>query len=221
MSRQEHAGLLDHRKIAESYKCQVTGVLSKYFFSGFERMPEMKKLISLVSLLTLLLSACASQAQTAAAGHYAGQVEGSNAFIGLVTNGKQLGAFFCDGTEGAAPVVWGWFQGDLNGSAFDLTNEKGDRLAGNFEANGASGTITLADTNALSFQAQPVDQPAGLYRFEETIDGVETLTGWIVLANGHWRGGRKIGTQLTAASGKPVSWVEPDPQPWVEPDTQP
>jgi hypothetical protein len=178
-------------------------------------------IFSLVLLFSLLLPACGAQAQTPVTGHYAGQVDGSNAFIGLVTNGQQLQAFFCDGTVEAAPVVWGWFLGDLNGSGFDLTNEKGDRLAGNFEANGASGTITLADGTALNFQAEPVSQPAGLYRLEETIDGVQTVSGWIVLANGELRGGRKTGAQLTSAASRPLGWVEPDPNPWVDPDPQP
>lgn len=177
-----------------------------------KRIPS---LFSLVMLLSLLFSACASQAQTPAAGHYAGQVQGSNAFIGLATNGKQLQAFFCDGTFEAAPVAWGWFRGDLKGSAFDLTNEKGDRLAGKFEANGAGGTITLADGTALNFQAEPVSQPAGLYHLDETIEGVGTVTSWVVLANGELRGGRKSGNQLQLI-------VAPlDSNSWVVIDTQP
>jgi hypothetical protein len=178
-------------------------------------------LFSLVILFSLLFSACGAQAQTIT-GHFAGQVENSNAFIGLVTNGKTLQAYFCDGTAEAAPILWGWFRGDLNGTAFDLTNEKGDRLAGEFSTNDVSGTITLAEGTQLSFQAEQVNEPAGLYRLEETIDGVDTLSGWVVLANGHWRGGRKSGAKLTSA-GQPTGWVEPDTQPisWVEPDPQP
>jgi hypothetical protein len=175
----------------------------------------MKRLISLTILLTIFLSACGAQAQTPAAGHYAGQVEDSNAFIGLVINGKQLQAFFCDGTTQAVPTLWGWFLGDLNNNAFNLTNEKGDRLTGAFETNGASGTITLADGTALNFQADPVSEPAGLYRLEETIDGVDTITDWIVLANGELRGGIKSGSQLQRI-------VLPlDPNGWVEIDTRP
>lgn len=174
----------------------------------------MKKFVSHLILFAVLLAACAPQTQAQpATDHYAGQVDGSQAFIGLVTNGKQLQAYFCDGTEQAAPVLWGWFRGDLNGTTFDLTNEKGDRLAGEFSTNDVSGTITLAEGTQLSFQAGQVNEPAGLYRLEETIDGVDTLSGWVVLANGHWRGGRKSGTQLAAASSKPVSWIEPYTQP--------
>ena len=168
----------------------------------------MKKFISLMILLTVFLSACGAQAQAPAAGHYAGRVEGSNAFIGLVTNGEQVQAFFCDGTVEAAPVLWGWFRGDLTGNAFDLTNEKGDRLAGEFSTNGANGTITLTDGTALNFQAEPVSQPAGVYRLEETIDGAASVTSWIILANGELRGGRDGGTQLIADPGQQNGWID-------------
>ena len=182
----------------------------------------MKKSLSLLILLTLLLTACGGGAQSIT-GNYAGQVGGSNAFIGLVTNGESIMAFFCDGTTEAAPVLWGWFTGELNGNAFDLTSEAGDRLTGESNADGASGTITLTDGTALTFQAERVDQPAGLYRNVETIDGAETISGWIVLANGELRGGRRSGTQFTSATNQPLGWTDPDTSPikWTNPDTSP
>lgn len=175
---------------------------------------------SLVMLLSILFSACSAQTPPVT-GHYAGQVENSNAFIGLVTNGEQLGVYFCDGTQEAAPTLSGWFRGDLKGKKFDLTNDGGDHLTGEFEANRASGTITLADGIALNFQAASVSQPAGLYRLAEMVDGADTVTGWVVLANGELRGGRRSGTKLTSATNQPLGWIEPDTEPWIEPDPQP
>ena len=186
-----------------------------------EEARSSKLLIHLMLAIALfLLSACGSRTQSVT-GNYVGQVEGSNAFIGLVTNGEQVMAFYCDGTTEAAPVLWGWFNGELNGDAFDLTNEAGDRLSGAFESEGASGTITLADGTALTFQSAPVSQPSGLYRNVETTDGVETVSGWIVLTNGELRGGRS-GAQLAAAPGGPVGWIDPDSQPsrWINPDPE-
>jgi hypothetical protein len=101
----------------------------------------------------------------------------------------------------------------VNGNAFDLTNENGDHLTGAFDTDNASGTITLADRAALTFRAERVNKPAGLYRQEETIDGVETITGWVVLANQELRGERRSGTQLLAALWQPVGFVDPDMEP--------
>jgi hypothetical protein len=167
----------------------------------------MKKSLSLLILFTLFLTACGGQTQTPITGSFAGQVESSNAFIGLATNSERLIAFYCDGTTEAPPELWGWFRGEVSGNAFDLTNEGGDRLAGEFSADGASGTITLANGTALTFQAEEVNEPAGLYRQEETVDGVETITGWIVLANEELRGGRRSGSQLNPAP-RPTGWLD-------------
>jgi len=182
----------------------------------------MKKQIFLVLLLMLVVSACGAQTQPVT-GSFAGRVEGSDAFIGLVRNGDQMMTYYCDGTAETTPVLWGWFRGELNGSAFDLTNENGDHLIGEFNADGASGTITLAGGSALNFLAEPVSQPAGLYRHQETVEGAEAVAGWIVLANGEVRGGKQGGSQLISATNKPTGWVDPDVEPvrWVEPDVEP
>lgn len=182
----------------------------------------MKKSLSLVILIILFLTACGTQTQSLS-GNYAGQVDGSNAFIGLVTNGESIMAFFCDGTSDVPPELWGWFRGELNDNSFDLTSENGDHLTGEFNENNASGTITLTDGTALTFQAERVDEPAGLYRNVETIDGVETVSGWIVLANDEFRGGTKSGTQFTSAANQPLGWTDPDVNPvrWTDPDTSP
>jgi hypothetical protein len=170
----------------------------------------MKKSFSLLILFAVFLSACSGQGQTqSVTGSFAGQVEGTSAFIGLVRNGEQLMAFYCDGTTEAAPELWGWFRGEVSGNAFDLTNDNGDRLTGEFSSNSASGTITPANGTGLTFQAERVNEPAGLYRLEETIDGLETVTGWIQLANGEVRGGKKSGNQLLAAPGRPDGFVKP------------
>ncbi len=81
----------------------------------------------------------------------------------------------------------------------------------------------FCDGTALTFQAERVDEPAGLYRYIETIDGVETINGWIVLANNELRGGRRIGTQLTAATSLPIGWLNAntDPVEWTDPSPQP
>jgi hypothetical protein len=50
----------------------------------------MKMSLSLLILLTLFLTACGGQTQTSITGNYAGQVEGSNAFIGLVRRRPEL-----------------------------------------------------------------------------------------------------------------------------------
>lgn len=170
----------------------------------------MKKTFSLLILLTIFLSACGAQTQPVT-GSFAGQVEGSNAFIGLVTNGEQLLAFYCDGTTETAPILWGWFRGDLDSKAFDLTSENGDHLTGEFSANGANGTITLANGTTLAFQAEPVNEPAGLYRHKETVDGQGTISGWIVLANGELRGGRKSESQLGVAPRNQIGFVNSEP----------
>lgn len=66
----------------------------------------------------------------------------------------------------------------------------------------------------MSFSAGAASEPAGLYRGEQTLDGVDYVGGWIVLPNGEERGLIRGGGKFLAQSaGITRSWVDPDGEP--------
>ena len=156
-----------------------------------------RKAILFLLLLCLLLSACGGTGPVADS--FAGRVEGSEAFIAIVTNGERVLAYFCNGQPGAEVTLYGWFRGELDGNVFDLTDESGDRLIGEIDSNGARGTVTPVGGSALAFEAGPVGEPFGLYRVEGTFDGVEYIGGEIVLPNGERRGATRGGNQFVSS----------------------
>jgi hypothetical protein len=168
-------------------------------------------LVVIVFLASVLLTACGGA--SAASGSFAGRVDGSDAFISIVAhkNGK-VTAYVCDGA-----IISEWFKGDLNGSSIDLTNANGAHLTADLSADSTNGTFTPSGGSALNFTTSAVTQPAGLYRAEETVDGVKYVDGWIVLPDGDVRGaksgGGKISTAAKLSTGGGTNWIDPDINP--------
>ena len=167
--------------------------------------------VSVVLLLSLILTACGGAAKPVS-GSFAGKVSGSDAFISIVLHANgEVTAYVCDSV-----AISEWFRGSVDGTTLDLTNASGAHLSADLSADSVTGTFTPADGSALTFSTSAVTQPAGLFRSEETVDGVKYVDGWIFLPDGDVRGARTGGGKITKAT-----WVDPDVAPWIDPDVSP
>ena len=125
----------------------------------------------------------AVQTERGVTGNFVGAVEGTDAFIAIATHEGQTVAYVCDGG-----TVAQWFRGRAAGETLTVALANGARLQARLGAEGASGTVTLADGTARTFAAAPATGEAGLYRATKTVDGVEYVAGWAVRADGAQRG---------------------------------
>jgi hypothetical protein len=148
----------------------------------------------LIVAVILLLAACGGTASsvthtpaaapTAAAlvkGEFVG-VAGSPAGIALSTNGRQVIAYFCNGTFQHISLAQ-WFSGPVTGNRIDITNAHGAHLVATVTAQAITGTVTLDDGTPAPFTARLIPHPGtdnyGLFRSEETFHGVRYLGGWM------------------------------------------
>jgi hypothetical protein len=143
-----------------------------------------------IAMMAVALTACRGQA--AKTTDYAGQIENSKAFIGIATNGTDMLAYVCDGTD-AGVTIAEWFKGTITDKSYELTSKGDARLRGQISDSSATGTLTLADGSAFSFSAPLAAGDAGLYRHEETKAGAPAITGWVVLNDGDIRGAYVFG----------------------------
>ncbi len=181
-------------------------------------------LVVLVVLMSLLLAACGGAAEPLS-GSFVGKVDGSDAFIAVVlhTDGA-VTAYVCDST-----TISEWFKGSVDGASLSLTNADGARLSADLAAGSFDGTFTTSEGISLNFSVTEADQPAGLYRDEDTVDGVDLVAGWIVLPDGDQRGAVSGGGKLLSAPtfntatriGKGTNWTDQEPVPWTNPEPDP
>ena len=151
----------------------------------------------LIVAFTVLLAACGGTASssvthtpaaaptaTAAAlvkGEFTGAA-GSLAGIGLSTNGRQVIAYLCDGKPQHISLAQ-WFQGPVTSTGIDITNAHGAHLVATVSAQAITGTVTLQDGRSAPFTARLISASGsdyGLFRSEETFNGVRYLGGWII-----------------------------------------
>ena len=145
--------------------------------------------LALLLALVMLLAACGSDASSATPtpttptlvkGEFVGDV-GTLGGFGLSTDGQQLIAYLCDGTTTHLSLAE-WFKGSVTNNSIDITNAHGSHLAATLTPQAVTGTITLKDGRSSPFTAKVISDPNsefGLYRSEQTINGVQYLGGWI------------------------------------------
>jgi hypothetical protein len=131
---------------------------------------------------------------------YVGRAAGSEAFVGVVVDGKRVLAYVCDGVPGdpvgTTPTVQAWFNGTSDGSSVDVSQPAG-RLQLQLTDAAMTGTLTLAGGRTLAVTGQPTTGDAGLYRAEAAASGGQAVAGWILAADGGQRGG--VGGSLTTS----------------------
>jgi hypothetical protein len=139
--------------------------------------------------LIMLLAACGGTASSVtqtttpaalAKGEFVGDATGL-AGIALSTNGRQVIAYLCNGDARQLSLAE-WFKGPVTGNGIDITNAHGAHLAATVSAQAITGTVTLKDGRSAPFTARLLPDPGsgyGLFRSEETFNGVRYLGGWI------------------------------------------
>ncbi len=187
-----------------------------------------------VAVLALTAAACGDDADTGSAQgdgapfetHYVGAVEGSDAYIAIISSGSEVAGYLCDSEQ--VDTYFG--KAELSEGVADLTDRDGAQIGSVTIADGAAtGEIDVAGEE-LSFTAEAAAGEAGFYwEVDREDDEPVAETGWVVLADGTFRGIRRdFGGGLSAAANLPVGqpWIDPDPDPirltpWTDPDPQP
>lgn len=137
--------------------------------------------------------------ETTAEGTFVGTVDGTDAYIALVSDGERLAGYVCDGKAGAGSVsVSTWFTS--NSGSERLLARDGTQLGDAVLASdGASGEISIGESS-YEFEAVPASGDAGLYRGVrgELGEPRSVEVGQIVLADGSFRGAAVIRTRTPA-----------------------
>jgi hypothetical protein len=138
----------------------------------------------LAMLAGLGLAACGSGGPKD--GSYVGKVEGTDAYIALVTKGGQVAGYICD-----SATISSWIKtGPVSGNTAALVSRKGVALGSvTWSGSTVSGTLTI-DGAGHAFSAELATGDAGLYRAAQGTPGEvgSVEVGWIVLPNGSQRG---------------------------------
>lgn len=139
-----------------------------------------------------------SQAKDSVAlqGTFVGKVDGSDAYIALVSDTKRVVGYVCDSKR-----VSGWFDvAAIRDGTAKLSSRGGTALGqATFSADGVSGELTIGGARH-AFSAKPSSADAGLYRAahvrrqDGTLGPGEIELGWVVLPDGTQRGGLNTGT---------------------------
>jgi hypothetical protein len=117
--------------------------------------------------------------------HYATELKGTDAFIGIAKTGKCFKAYLSDGTGMATLSVW--FQGCVQREGDRLSAERGGiRLDAEVDRRRASGTITLRDGRALPFSAKG-GFAGGIVGRRFKYEGRRYRSGWVVLGENQVR----------------------------------
>ncbi len=128
----------------------------------------------------------------------AGQLAG----IALSTSGQQVIAYLCNGGYQHVSLAE-WFKGPVTGNGIDITNAHGAHLVAAVSVQAITGTVTLQDGRSAPFTARLLPDPGriyGLFRSEETFNGVRYLGGWIFNPP-HFASARtRTGTQASEVS---------------------
>lgn len=103
------------------------------------------------------------------------KVEGTDIFIGIVADDKDVTAYACNGKDGQETPLTQWFYGTNDSGSFTLE----DGMSGTFAEDGsASGTYTDEDGYKHPFSAQAATDDEGTYFSER-----DRLDGWVVIGN--------------------------------------
>jgi hypothetical protein len=131
-----------------------------------------------------------------AGGVFVGKVDGTNAFVGIVTDGQQAEAYVCDGRN--FKELFTGMLADANNGRLTLMGEDGDLLPIDFDQNGLQTLLTSGASltggltiggSSNTFRAAPAMGPGALYLSIGTLpDGSTMDGGTIVLNDGNFRG---------------------------------
>jgi hypothetical protein len=158
----------------------------------------MARLAALVVLAVLLVPSTAS-AVTVPAVHYTAEINGTDAFVGIVKRGARFRAHVSD-ARAAGATVSVWFRGDLGPDGHVSASAYGVGLDADLTRGSGTGTVTLPDGRVFTFKA---DSGFGGALIERSYRhaGRRYLSGWIVLRDKRVRGRTSVpGTAFDGSS---------------------
>jgi hypothetical protein len=142
--------------------------------------------ILLVMLAGLGLLACGGGSSAPKDGSYVGKVDGTDAYIALVTGSGKVAGYICDS---ASISVW-IPAATISGNTASLVSRKGVAVGPvTWSGTTASGTLTI-DGISHPFTAELATGDAGLYRAVQGTPGEAGAVevGWVVLPDASQRG---------------------------------
>ena len=149
--------------------------------------------------------------QAAAKGVFVGKVSGTDAYIGLKSDGERVGGYLCNGKEGVTgdELVSVWLdESALRDGEGTLRSRKGEVVGSvAFSAGKASGEVEVAGKRQ-AFSARPAPSgKAGIYQRLAGKRGEpgSAETGAVVLTDGSFRGAKSGVTQAGSSYIDPVS----------------
>ena len=149
------------------------------------------KLTVFLGFTVLLALLSAARAET-----YTGKLEGTDAYIAVITARDKVVIYTCDGQNFAQ-----WFRARLVASPLEVVSTDGEvRLTARISPRMVSGTLFLEDGKVHTFKALRSQSPAGLFRSETLLEGANYIGGWVVLPSGEQRGSIMGGGAIRPAS---------------------
>jgi hypothetical protein len=120
----------------------------------------------------------------AAVGSFVGLLEGTDAYIAIVSDGEQLAGYVCDSKN-----ISIWFKGGVGGTSAELKARTEQDLGEvDFFGDTADGELEI-DGERHSFSAEIAVGEAGLYTAYRKDDEGTVEVGWVLLNDGTQRGG--------------------------------
>jgi hypothetical protein len=154
----------------------------------------------LITAALLAAAACGggeeSESRAGAGESYVGPVDGTEALIGLVFNGRQVAGYV---TDGSAISIWLGTSEVTDGLA-ELRSRSGDFEGSvEFYEGGARGEVQIEGA-PFSFDAAGAEGEAGVYWDDSS------GSGWIVSNDGETKGpGERKGSQVTDPAKEPFT----------------
>jgi len=142
--------------------------------------------LAALAVLALLAAPGAASALTVPVVHYTAEVEGTEAFLGIVKKGDRFRAYVSDATEKRATLSI-WFRGGVAADGQIDSTAYGVRIEADLERREGTGTVTLPDGRVLPFRAK-VGFGGALVERNYIHDGQRYRSGWIVLRDNRVRG---------------------------------
>ncbi len=149
---------------------------------------------------------------------FVGRVAGTEAFVGIVTDGNWLIAYLCDGPHHELGDFYSGPVGEARDGVLTLATEDSEdlllvyidagSLAGVLRSGGnLDGEFLTPDRVSFSFTAEPARGPGAFYRMDETLpDGTEVEGGWVVLNTGEIRGQFHPAPDVTVTQQDANTW---------------
>lgn len=123
---------------------------------------------------------------------YAGRTSGDEVTVAIAVKDGRAVAYLCDGER-----IEEWLEGTVDGSTLSLTGDNGIAVTGELADGALFGQVAVGGKR-LPYAAVVATAPAGTYRGEVSVDGVQKEIGWIVLQDGSVTGLVNDGTAAPA-----------------------